>query len=182
MDELRYRSNKNGVIRSMNRKEITKLLSDMLRTDVLYGKYWANEVTFFHGEDGTIRIDFMKFEPKNQTVSGIEQGLFTAYEVKSCLADYRSKNGHNMIMDKNYYVMPMELYKKVVRELPHDVGVYVPIPYTKNKHEEFENPTPLEELAKMRTTMRCIKSCHPQDRKISNLTVLFCMFRSGYTV
>ena len=76
----------------MGRKETTKLLSDMLITDVLSGKYWANEVTFFYGDDGTIRIDFMKFEPINQTVSGIEKGVFTAYEVKSCLADYRSKN------------------------------------------------------------------------------------------
>lgn len=166
----------------MTRKEITKLLSDMLVRDVLSGKYWANEVTFFYGEDGTIRIDFMKFEPINQTTSGIEKGVFTAYEVKSCLADYRSKNGHNTVMDKNYYVMPMELYKKVVNELPWNVGVYAPIPYTRDKYEEFENPTPLEELAKMRTTMHCIKGCHSQDRKISNLTALFCMFRSGYAV
>ena len=165
----------------MDRKETTKLLGDMLRRDVLRGKYWVNEVTFNYGTTHTTRVDFMQFAPVNQSTAGIEQGAFTAYEVKSCLADYRSKNGHNMIGDKNYYVMPMELYKKVVQELPHNVGVYCPIPNGKSKHDEFENPTSLEDL-EHGWTMKNMKPAYKQGRQISNLTALFCMFRSGYTV
>lgn len=166
---------------NVNRKETTKLLSDMLVRDVLKRKYWANEVTFNYGRKGECRIDFMKFEPVNQTTSGIERGVFSAYEVKCCLADYKSKNGHNLIMDKNYYVMPMELYKKVVRELPHNVGIYCPIPHGRDKHEEFDNPTKPEELIAEKATMQCITAAHPKDRAISNSTALFCMLRSGYT-
>lgn len=163
----------------MNRKETTKLLGVLLVRDILYKKYWSNEVTFNHGRKGECRIDFMSFKPVNQSTSGIEKGEFTAYEVKSCLADYRSENGHNLTMDKNYYVMPMELYKKVVNELPHDVGVYCPIPYGKDKYEEFENPTKTEDLRGNKVVMRCVKSAHPKDRNVSNSVALFCMLRSG---
>lgn len=164
----------------MNRKETTKLLSDLLIRDVLLKKYWANEVTFNYGREGECRVDFMSFAPVNQTTSGIEHGTFTAYEVKCCLADYRSKNGHNLQFDKNYYVMPMELYKKVVAELPHTVGVYCPIPTYKDKHEEFENPTKMEDLREEGFKMQRIKNTHPKSRDISNSVALFCMLRSGY--
>lgn len=165
----------------MNRKETTKLLCDLLVRDVLPRKYWANEVTFNYGRKGECRIDFMEFKPVNQSTSGIEKGTFTAFEVKCCLADYKSKNGHNLIMDKNYYVMPMELYQKVVRELPHDVGVYCPIPYGKSKYDEFENLTKTEDLQIESATMKCVMNAHLKERTISNTMALFCMLRSGYT-
>lgn len=165
----------------MDRKTTTKLLSDLLIRDILMGKYWSSEVTFNYGRVGECRIDFVSFTPVNQSTSGIERGTFSTYEVKSCLEDYRSKNGHNFTMDKNYYVMPMEVYKKIVRELPHNVGVYCPIPNSKSKHDEFENPTLLEDLQEKRTTMTCIKSAHQKDRDISNSVALFCMLRSGKT-
>lgn len=164
----------------INRKETTRLLSDSLVRDILRKKYWANEVTFNCGRTGEFRVDFMSFAPENQSTSGIEKGIFTAYEVKCCLPDYKSENGHNLVMDKNYYVMPMELYQKVVRELPHNVGVYIPIPFGKTKHEEFENPTKTEELQIERVTMQCVMNAHLQDRTISNTMALFCMLRSGY--
>jgi len=166
----------------MNRKPVTKMLGNLLIRDALYKKYWANEVTFNYGRTGECRIDFMTFMPINQSTSGIEKGSFTAYEIKSCLADFRSKNGHNLIMDKNYYVMPMELYKKVVNELPYNVGVYCPIPRGRNKHDEFEKPTKTEELTYDACELICIKSSHPKERNISNSVALFCMLRSGYNV
>lgn len=165
----------------MSRKEITKMLGDLLIRDVLRKKYWADEVTFNYGRSGECRIDFMTFTPVNQSTSGIEKGSFTAYEVKSCLADYKSKNGHNLVMDKNYYVMPMELYKKVVNELPHNTGVYCPIPHGIDKHQEFENPTDAEKLTDENCGLVCIRSSHLQDRNISNSVALFCMLRSGYS-
>lgn len=166
----------------MNRKGTTKLLSDMLVRDVLTRKYWANEVTFNYGRKDECRIDFMEFKPVNQSASGIEKGSFSAFEVKCCLSDYRSANGHNLIMDKNYYVMPMELYAKIVRELPYNVGVYCPIPHGRDKHGEFDSPTKAEELTMESATMQCIKSTHLRERDISVSTALFCMMRSGHTI
>ncbi|MCB6288733.1 hypothetical protein LI276_21880, partial [[Clostridium] scindens] len=80
------------------------------------------------------------------SISGLEKGIFICYEVKSCLGDFKSGHGQNYIGEGNYLVMPMELYKKVIHDIPHDIGVLVPVPSTlgrKNEdiYREFENPT-----------------------------------------
>ena len=66
--------------------------------------YWAREVTFDYATTNAVRVDFMKFKPVNNTVSGIEKGDFYCYEVKSSVEDFHSKNGHNFLGDYNYYV------------------------------------------------------------------------------
>lgn len=88
--------------------------------------YWAKEVTFDYGTTHQVRVDYMKFKPKNNTVSGIEKGDFYCYEVKSCVADFNSKNGHNFLGDFNYYVMPRKLFEQVKDKIPYNVGVLVP--------------------------------------------------------
>lgn len=88
--------------------------------------YWAREVTFDYATSNAVRVDFMKFKPVNNTVSGIEKGDFYCYEVKSSVEDFRSKNGHNFIGDFNYYVMPEEVFTRISHMIPHNVGVYVP--------------------------------------------------------
>ncbi len=88
--------------------------------------YWAREVTFDYATSNAVRVDFMKFKPVNNTVSGIEKGDFYCYEVKSSVEDFHSKNGHNFLGDFNYYVMPGEVYEKVKGEIPYEVGVFVP--------------------------------------------------------
>lgn len=45
--------------------------------------YWAREVTFDYATTHTVRVDYMRFKPVNNTVSGIEKGDFYCYEVKS---------------------------------------------------------------------------------------------------
>lgn len=127
----------------MNRKETTKFLSDLLIQEKLIGmgKYYASEVTLDYGSDKIKRVDFMQFCPVNtMSVSGIEKGEFICYEVKSCLADYKSGHGQNFIGERNYLVMPMTLYKSVVNELSCHIGIIVPIPKGADKHSEFENP------------------------------------------
>lgn len=88
--------------------------------------YWSREVTFDYGTLHQVRVDYMKFKPKNNTVSGIEKGDFYCYEIKSCVADFNSKNGHNFIGDFNYYVMPKELYEQEKQRIPYNVGVLIP--------------------------------------------------------
>ncbi len=116
--------------RMSNRHEITALLSLSILKYINPNNdpriYWAREVTFDYATSNAVRVDFMKFKPANNTVSGIEKGDFYCYEVKSSVEDFRSKNGHNFLGDYNYYVMPEDVYEKVKNEIPYKVGVFVP--------------------------------------------------------
>lgn len=113
-----------------DRKSITSILSLSLikklnpHNDTRI--YISREVTFDYSTSNAIRVDFMRFVPLNNTVSGIEKGDFYCYEVKSSVEDFHSKNGNNFIGDFNYYVMPEEVYAKISREIPYFVGVLIP--------------------------------------------------------
>lgn len=113
-----------------NRPEVTAMLSLSIQRHICPNSdpriYWAREVTFDYATTNAVRVDFMKFKPVNNTVSGIEKGDFYCYEVKSSVDDFHSKNGHNFLGDYNYYVMPEEVYEQVKKEIPYQVGVYVP--------------------------------------------------------
>ncbi len=113
-----------------SRPEITAMLSLSIQRHLdPYGDpriYWAREVTFDYATSKAVRVDFMKFKPVNNTVSGIEKGDFYCYEVKSSVEDFHSKNGHNFLGDYNYYVMPEEVFERVKNEIPYYVGVFVP--------------------------------------------------------
>lgn len=166
---------------SLNRKETTKFLGDLLRRDKFsgIGKHWASEVSLDYGTKDVKRIDFLQFEPSDQmSISGIEKGVFTCYEVKSCKADFKSGFGQNFIAERNYLVMPMATYKEVINDIPHAVGVLCPIPYGRDKHEEFENPTVLDgDTSKW--GLVAIRATYPKPRKRSMTELLFCMLRSG---
>lgn len=112
-----------------NRKNITKVLTHSLEKYINPKGdtriYTAKEVTFDYATGHSVRVDYMRFKPVNNTVSGIEKGDFYCYEVKSSVEDFHSKNGHNFIGDYNYYVMPEEVYEKVQKEIPWRVGVFV---------------------------------------------------------
>lgn len=88
--------------------------------------YWAKEVTFDYSTSHAVRVDYMKFKPVNNSVSGIEKGDFYCYEVKSSVEDFHSGHGLNFLGDYNYLVMPSNVYEAVSKEIPHYVGVYIP--------------------------------------------------------
>jgi len=139
-----------------NRKEITTDLSKRLERYINPHNdpriYSAKEVTFDYGTSSQIRVDYMKFKPKNNTISGIEKGCFYCYEIKSCVEDFNSKNGHNFIGDYNYYVMNRELYEKIKYKLPYFVGVLVPIDDTleiKRKPKQTDRKRPIYEMLLM---------------------------------
>ena len=125
--------------------------------------YWAKEVTFDKGKLTECRVDFMRFKPWNNTVSGIEKGDFYCYEVKSSVEDFRSKNGHNFLGDYNYYVMPEDVYERVKQEIPFGVGVFVP----DGKHYtgDWYN-------------LRSVKKATRKDREKPMTEMLLMMFRS----
>lgn len=162
----------------MNRKETTTLLSNLLIERLGSRTYWAREVSLDYGSVNVKRVDFMQFEPAGVVhVSEIEKGLFISYEIKSCKADYNSGFGKNFETEKNYLVMPMELYKEIEAEI-QGIGVMCPIPVLGNKFDEFENPTPLG--SDVRWELKVIKSAHKMYRKRSMIELLFCMLRAGH--
>lgn len=165
----------------MDRKETTQFLSDLLVRDRLSGrgKYYAKEVSIDYGTTDVKRVDFMQFEPEGVvSISEIEKGIFTCYEIKSCKADFNSGFGKNFLTEKNYFVMPMGTYKEVIQDIPYNVGVLVPIPQYVDKYDEFETPTELSAAVKWK--LNVIKPCHKQLRKRSMTELLFYMLRSGH--
>ncbi len=104
----------------MNRKEITKRLSEILELDRLSGpgKYWAREVTLDYGTSHPVRVDYMQYVPDGAVfASDIENGHFICYEIKSCKADIYSGNGLNFIAEKNYIVTSMDCYKEILPDI-----------------------------------------------------------------
>lgn len=151
-----------------NRPEITAVLSTSVEKYINpYNDpriYWAREVTFDYSTSHCIRVDYMKFKPVNNTVSGIEKGDFYCYEVKSSVEDFHSKNGHNFIGDYNYYVMPEEVFEKVKNQIPYYVGVFVPD--GKNYRGEWYD-------------LKSVKKAKRKDRERPVAEMLLMMFRSA---
>lgn len=121
--------------------------------------YWAREVTFDNGTSSKCRVDFMRFKPVNNTVSGIKKGDFYCYEVKSSVEDFNSKNGHNFLGDFNYYVMQENVFEKVKDKIPYYVGVLVPS----------------DDIWK---TLKSVKKAKRKDRERPVSEMLLMMFRS----
>ena len=113
-----------------NRKQITQMLSDALEHYLDPNNdpriYWAKEVTFDYATAHMVRVDYMRFAPLNNSVSGIEKGDFFCYEIKSSVEDFGSQYGHNMIGDFNFYVMPNDVFEAVKGRIPAAIGVLCP--------------------------------------------------------
>lgn len=149
----------------MTRKEITKELSNMLEKYLNPHNdpriYYAKEVTFNYGYSDECRVDYMLFCPRNNSVSGIEQGLFNVYEIKSSVADFNSGHGCNWnIGDKSYLVTTKEVYDEVKHLLPHWVGCIIP-------------------SDKSWQSMKVIKNAKIHDRYKPTSEMLLMMFRSS---
>lgn len=191
----------------MTRKEITKLLTEILIADRLNDrKYFAKEVTIDYGTVNTKRIDVMEFVPQSVIhVSGIEKGEFICYEIKSCIEDIFSGNGLNFLGEKNFIVTTMTTYKKMCEKMlfvnneiqnfikghnPESstcFGVMVPVPSTiqdlRSKDEiykEFENPTEFKGEAK-KWRLVVMQPSIPVGRNRSTTELLFCMLRSKHS-
>lgn len=119
-----------GVRLASVRKQTTSMLSAALEHYIDPSNdpriYWAKEVTFDYATDHRIRVDYMKFTPLNNSISGIEKGEFACYEIKSSVEDFNSRNGHNMLGDFNYYVMTQDVFDQVKGRIPAAVGVLCP--------------------------------------------------------
>lgn len=181
----------------MNRKETTAFLSKLLTARLAgVGKYYASEVTIDWGSRNERRIDFLEFDPLNQfSVSGLEKGVFTCYEVKSCKEDVFSGNGLNFIGEKNYIVTTMQCWKDIqekyrngelrdhIKSLSPDNsdywGILVAVPNYRDIKDEFYDVTPLKDPQLWQWELKCVIPCRMGPRKRSITELLFYMMRSG---
>ena len=95
------------------------------------------------------------------------------YEIKQSLQDFHSKNKLSFFGNKNYFVMPYELYIKVEREIYTNfpnVGVYVPI-----KTPEFGDKDYIFDIYDQ---LVCIKQARKQELKADKEVILSSMLRS----
>lgn len=126
-----------------NRSKITDGLSKLLEIRLNdEHRRWAREVPFFYPE---CRVDYVAFKPASYgwgSVGGIEGGTFSFYEVKSCMADYKSGNGLNFYGDENWLVCPAELSISLRGNMPNGVGIYIPVPKGSNIYAQLKDPTP----------------------------------------
>ena len=61
---------------------------------------------------------------KNGNLDKARYGILTTcFEIKITKSDFKSKNGHNFEGNKNYYVVPKELYENIKDEVPEDIGI-----------------------------------------------------------
>lgn len=116
------------------RPSVTNILS-MLVEKRLNAKhsYWSPEVDFDKNTSKYKRIDYVGFKPNMPDglteSSSVELGTFTCYEVKSCMADFKSGNGLSFYGDENFLVCTKELAEQLRDNgmLPNEVnGVLVP--------------------------------------------------------
>lgn len=184
------------------RSETTKLLSKTLETRM--GIY-APEVTLDFGTDPK-RVDYVEFTPENgTTISGVERGEFTFYEVKSCKEDIYSGNGLNFYGDKNYLVMNMETYKDFLDDFTDrviskgfnsrskkfwpwykeghpdgslNIGIMVAVPVGRDVYDEFEEPTEFTDKTMWRLEILQLSRQTPRKRSVAEL--LFCMLRAKH--
>lgn len=116
------------------RRETTKLLSALVEKRLRSrGMFWAPEVNFDKNTPRNRRVDFVGFKPftPNYVVepASVELGRFEFYEVKSCMADFKSGNGLTFYGDLNYLVTTREFADELNQKmlLPAGTnGVLVP--------------------------------------------------------
>ena len=181
----------------MTRTETTEFLGQLLVKQNFsgFGKHWASEVSIDPWGQKAKRVDYMQFSPADQcSISGIEKGIFTCYEIKSCKEDVYSGTGLNFLGEKNYIVTTMECYKDILPDLrgkkfnehletrfpesSHYFGIMVAVPKWRETTDEFENPTPLDgDIGRWK--LKVILPCRLGPRRKSMTELLFCMLRSG---
>ena len=101
----------------MGKTRTTRYLEHLLYKRMDFRKdFGCHEVTL--GWFGKERVDFMLYTGSRE---------FICFEVKVSKSDFYSKSKVSFVGNKNYYVMPNELFEQVKQDIPSDIGCYVPI-------------------------------------------------------
>ena len=109
------------------------------------------------------------------------------YEIKQSVQDFHSKNKLSFFGNKNYFVMPYELYEKVKGEIALNypkIGVYVAIDRLEQKEEEetvlygVKHTKYYTVPIKGFKTLYCINAARAMELKADKEIILSSMLRS----
>ena len=101
------------------------------------------------------------------------------YEIKQSKQDFYSNNALTFIGNKNYFVMPYDLYLQVKNDIPNNIGVYVSIDRQEYKQEKTVTGTQHYcELISGFNELYCIKPARKQELKADKEVILSSMLRS----
>ena len=131
----------------MGRSEITAGLSALLeRRLAKENAKYAREVEIEEPVTRKLlRVDYMAYSypaMRQGALHFADLGIVTVYEVKSCMADYRSGNGLGFYGDRNVLVCPSSLAEQLRGALPENVGVMCPVPDGRSVAAEMREQTP----------------------------------------
>lgn len=196
--------------RGTQRKEITEMLLSLIEGKTSTpGIYSAREVALDWGSENVRYVDYMTFSPKNTiSVAGIEKGIFTCYEIKSCYEDLYSGHGLNFIGEKNYIVTTMNVYQRIVEDQRKEIengitstskgklaahikktnpesrcvigyDVGIMVAIPADRSKTDEFDNPTPlDKADTRWKLAVMLHCRETDRKRSMTELLFCMMRA----
>lgn len=105
------------------------------------------------------------------------------YEIKSSEKDFHSKSAWSFFGNKNYFVMPLDVYEKVKNEIPANVGVYVAIDYIKTNIQYVQTPFGTQtqyspEIVPGFKKLHCVKNSKRSELKADKEVVLSSMVRT----
>ena len=146
-------------MKTQRTKDLEKLLSKKFDKE---SEFFVFECTY--GWAGSEIVDCIMYNCKREV---------HCFEIKQSVQDFHSKNKLSFFGNKNYFVMPYELYEKVSTELYNNypnVGVYVPIKTPKYGDKEYEYD--------VYDQLLCIKSARKQELKADKEVILSSMLRS----
>lgn len=113
----------------MAKTEMTKRLEELLAAHFKPNNdYYVFECTL--GWNGEEIVDCVMYNCQREV---------HCFEIKQSVSDFHSKAHLSFFGNKNYFVMPLELYEKVKDEIPKDIGVYVAIDHLEKKDKKNEN-------------------------------------------
>lgn len=101
------------------------------------------------------------------------------YEIKSSVSDFKSSAAKTFIGNRNYFVMPLDVYEKVKYEIPIGVGVYVAV----GGGKEVTKASPIGESVGVEWLpgfyrLHCIQQCRRMDLRADKEVILSSMLRS----
>lgn len=158
----------------MSKTQTTKTLEQLLANRFnKRNEFYVFECTI--GWYGSEIVDCIMYNCNRETY---------CYEIKQSKQDFHSKNKLTFIGNKNYFVMPYNLYEEVKNEIPQTIGVLVAIEKMEEKEEittdVFGNKwtrrwtEPVNGL----NELYCIKPAKKQELKADKEVILSSMLRS----
>lgn len=145
--------------------------------NILYRKYGYTLGTFICFE---VQFGFHVRHGEREFVDAATystNGELVCFEIKVSTSDFHSKAKTTFIGNKNYYVMPLELYEKVKDEIPPEIGVQVLC----DSKEHWDKETGWHRTMTYGTSeLVTVKPCKKQaTHKFDENTILWSFVRSS---